>query len=449
MATGTLGDIIHKLNPGQFTTLVKVLPNGALQARKLSTGAVKLYWRYTFEGKSNRVEIGSYDSTLPPKTLTVKNGRWSIAAAAAEASRLAQAHGDAKTVGGHAALMQAKANAEIKAINEATDAITQAQAEADKRSKFTLAKLAEAYWEHLKRLGRMSHRDAKSILTNHAIEAWPKLAMKPASEVTDEQIADMLRQLNVAGKQRTANKLRAYLCAAYEVARTAKSDPMIPVEFKGFAIRHNPAKETKANTSANKTDKNPLSADEMRTYWTLIKDLPGTKGAALRLHVLTGGQRIEQLVRLKCTDVTPETLTIFDGKGRPGQSLRVITLPITPEISATLSTLSLEGMFALSSDDGKTHTANTTLAEWARQTAVSSITDFQPKRVRSGVETLLASLGISKEIRGRLQSHGISGIQDRHYDAHDYMADKLKALEVLYREISSTKTISVMDLTAT
>jgi hypothetical protein len=34
----------------------------------------------------------------------------------------------------------------------------------------------------------------------------------------------------------------------------------------------------------------------LRTYWQAIKPMPGFIGSVLRLHLLTGGKRIEQLV---------------------------------------------------------------------------------------------------------------------------------------------------------
>jgi hypothetical protein len=74
------------------------------------------------------------------------------------------------------------------------------------------------------------------------------------------------------------------------------------------------------------------------------------------------------------------------------------------------------------------------------------IPDFQAKRVRSGVETLLAGARISSEIRGRLQSHGISGVQTRHYDGHDYLAEKRHALVTLHKLITTTKTDKVVAL---
>lgn len=39
--------------------------------------------------------------------------------------------------------------------------------------------------------------------------------------------------------------------------------------------------------------------------------------------------------------------------------------------------------------------------------------------------------GISRDIRGQLQSHGLTGLQARHYDGHEYVAEKRHALEVL------------------
>lgn len=71
------------------------------------------------------------------------------------------------------------------------------------------------------------------------------------------------------------------------------------------------------------------------------------------------------------------------------------------------------------------------------QVVGDAIEGFQLKRVRSGVETLLAANRISREIRGHVQSHGLTGIQVRHYDGHDYMLEKRQALELLAREIAS------------
>jgi len=51
-----------------------------------------------------------------------------------------------------------------------------------------------------------------------------------------------------------------------------------------------------------------------------IRDTPGFKAAALRLHLLTGSQRIAQFVRLRTEGISKGEIVLFDGKGRPGRA---------------------------------------------------------------------------------------------------------------------------------
>jgi hypothetical protein len=63
------------------------------------------------------------------------------------------------------------------------------------------------------------------------------------------------------------------------------------------------------------------------------------------------------------------------------------------------------------------------------------------------VETALASLRVSQEIRGRLLSHGVTGVQAASYDGHDYKPEKLEALEALHRFLTET-TANVVHISA-
>ncbi len=89
-------------------------------------------------------------------------------------------------------------------------------------------------------------------------------------------------------------------------------------------------------------------------------------------------------------------------------------------------------------DGGITAIRGETLGGWAKEAVNGIVQGFQLKRVRSGVETLLASKRISKDVRAQLQSHGISGVQDRNYDAYHYLPEKLEALTVLYETLNVT-----------
>lgn len=240
-----------------------------------------------------------------------------------------------------------------------------------------------------------------------------------------------MRALLEVGKGRTANKLRSYVRAAYQMAKSARINPAMPVRFKSYGITHNPAADTVPDTKQNRADKFPLMPDEMIQYWRIVQDVPGMRGALLRLHLLTGGQRIAQLVALRTENIGKGVITLYDGKGRPGSEPREHVIPLIPDAKKALEDAASGGVYALSTDGGATHIAPTTLSKWAGEVVGDQIPDFALKRVRSGVETLLASCGVSMEIRGRLQSHGIAGVQARHYDGHDYLPEKRMALLTL------------------
>jgi len=86
------------------------------------------------------------------------------------------------------------------------------------------------------------------------------------------------------------------------------------------------------------------------------------------------------------------------------------------------------------------------VADWAKDTAAGKewvptdkpVGQFQAKRIRSGVETALASLRVSQENRGHLMRHGVTGMQAASYDGHAYAPQKLEALDKLQRFLTET-----------
>lgn len=458
MDTKTPGQIINKLVAGKFAKLAKIAQSGSLEARKLVVGTM-LYWRVTINGKTERVQIGFYDSIAAPKSLKPTIKGFSIQAAIRAAEVLAQAHHANIANGGHRGLVEAAAKEVRREAEAKAEEVSKAETVKLEASKFTLRNLLTDYCNHLEALDRKSHKDARSIFKLHIAEAFPQIASLPANQVTGEQVADMMRHLLELQKGRTANKLRSYLRAAYQVAIGARSKASTPIHFKSYRVINNPGADTVPDEAQNKPDKNPLNIAEIRSYWQTIKVMDDFKGAVLRLHLLTGGQRIEQLVNLKTCDITSNTITLYDSKGRPGKAPRPHTVPLTVLAAEALKKCNPQGVYALSTDldgtskdgtatlKGTTHLAATTLSKWAVDAAVN-IPSFATKRIRSGVETILASARISTEIRGRLQSHGITGVQARHYDGHDYIPEKQHALETLLDLLEVSTSSNVVTLRA-
>ncbi|MGV1044738.1 tyrosine-type recombinase/integrase [Limnohabitans sp.] len=331
---------------------------------------------------------------------------------------------------------------------EAKEKAAKAQAEAEKEraAKFTFGALMADYANELERQGKTSHAKVRGIFKRHLTEGSPVLANTAAALVTAEQVADLLRGLSEAGKERTAGKVRSYCRAAFEMARTSKLSLLVPVHFKSYGVQHNPAAETVAIKLV--PDKNPLMPVHLRQYWQAIEPLQGVRGAVLRLHLLTGGQRIEQLRQLVRTNVGEGAITLLDAKGRTGRGARPHAIPLLPAARESLNTLLAlnPGEFPLSVDGGASPVSAKAIADWAKDAAAGvdwlpadkPVGQFQAKRIRSGVETALASQRVSQEIRGHLLSHGVTGVQAASYDGHDYASQKLEALEVLHRFLTET-----------
>jgi integrase len=417
----TPGEVLKTLKAGRFITLAQRLPHGgSLQGRRLAD-AIQLYWRYSHEGKTHRQTVGLYDSSAPPRRLTPTVRGYSIQAAIEACKALAATHAARATTGG---LREAKAD-------EMREHLARKAAETERGAR-TLEVLLQTYVAFLAAQGRQSAREVQNLFRLNVVKAWPKISAKPAADVTPEDVLDILRKLMEAGKGRSANKLRSYLRAAYQCAIDVRTTASVPVAFKAFQVTSNPAALTKRSAQFDRADKRPLPLVDLRRYWRLIEDMPGLPGAALRVHLMSGGQRIEQILRLRRQDITEDSLTIFDTKGRPGGAPRSHLLPLTDVLRQALEHAEAAGTYVFSASGGKTPLVSTTLAKWARQAVGDVVPGFLLKRVRSGVETTLAAAGVSKEVRGHLQSHGLTGVQARHYDGHDYVPQKLEALNLLH-----------------
>jgi len=65
-----------------------------------------------------------------------------------------------------------------------------------------------------------------------------------------------------------------------------------------------------------------------------------------------------------------------------------------------------------------------------RYTSHFKVEHFTPRDIRRTCKTLMASNDMAdKEVRDRLQNHAISDVSNRHYNIHDYRAQKLALLK--------------------
>lgn len=180
-----------------------------------------------------------------------------------------------------------------------------------------------------------------------------------------------------------------------------------------------------------------LSANELAAYWRHLDQVSNaTVRTFLRVALLLGGQRIAQLARLRDTDINLESriITLQDSKGRDGKP-RDHLLPLTERVQQILADApqvgSAEGWIFTTAGRAslRPETVSTAVAEysaWLEKNA--SIKPFSARDLRRTCETRLAELGVSKQVRAQLLSHGISGVQAKHYDCYEYLPEKREAL---------------------
>jgi integrase len=261
----------------------------------------------------------------------------------------------------------------------------------------------------------------------------------------------MVRTVREAGKERTAGILRSYLRAAYAMAIRAPLDSAIISDMAGFGIEMNPVDAIPAIPV--RAGHRTLSAAELQTYLAaLTDDLPDL---ALKLAVLAGGQRMSQLLRARVADYSADTQTLrlWDSKGKRREP-REHLVPLAPAGVALVAQLikrvqrKSEGF---NSPDSSRQTnpslwlskGRTTMAEGTPGKRLAEIATAMPvepfnlRDIRRTVETMLAGMGVSRETRAQLLSHGLGGVQAVHYDRHSYMDEKRAALRAWEAHLKS------------
>lgn len=417
---------------GADVWLTDPAPRGAgrLAIRCRPNGARLIVYRYTrADGTRDALALGSYDPT-GTRGLDLTEARQQ----AGEWTRLHRS--------GVTELRDHFAAAEAANKARTVAELQTAEAERRKAERGSLQALMDAYVGTLD--GRQSHDDVESIFRVHVTEPFPALAKQQAATIRAEAFRDVLARLIEAGKGRTAGKLRAYLRAAFGVAMRAGLDPTVPASFSVFGVEVNQLERLPSLAQFSKALDRALTLPELVAFWKRLQAMPETAARdAVVAALLLGGQRPTQLVRAIAADVdeTAGTIVLRDIKGRNrAANPRRHVLPIVAELAPLIARrrqLCAEPTSPLFSAHGtvalREETASALVAELCTAMAEADELErgpFSLRDLRRTAETHMAALGVSSDVRAQIQSHGLGGIQQRHYDRHDYLAEKRAALEV-------------------
>lgn len=390
-----------------------------------------VYWDGKTPGLGLRVTPGGaksyiFEARLHGKTLRLTIGdirTWAIGKAQAEVTRLKTLTDqgiDPRQVEADKRQLEADKRSAADAERVAADAAKHC----------TLTALLDAYVRYLEAKGKSRSAAATKSAFKCHVSSNPAIASSLASAVTSRQIAELIRSVQEAGKNRAAGILRSYISAAYNAAKKAPLDGRLPAELIPFGIEHNPAEAVPAIpvNAGSRT----LSAKELKSYMAMLGDsLPDM---ALKIALFAGGQRMAQLLRAKIGDFDADnrTLRLFDPKGKR-KTPREHLLPLAP-MAAGLVTNLVKRTKTTKSSWLFAATSKTVMAEETpgkRAAAICAelkVEQFNLRDIRRTCETMMAGMGIGKDLRSHLLSHGLSGVQSTHYDRHEYFEEKRAAL---------------------
>jgi len=309
------------------------------------------------------------------------------------------------------------------------------QAESAK-SRYTFGRLLRLYVESLAARDAASTKGTRSALELHIHKRRPELAAKAAQDVTTDDIIDIIAALNQEGKHRTAGLVRSHVSAAFNLGR--KSNVTAPQSMREFNLKGNPVQDTPSAPVA--TRERVLAISELRAFLKRVEASEGAIADLVQACILLGGQRPQQIARARLADydADAQTLTVWDRKGRRAQPRKHV-LPLCSDALAlieqrTIVATALDSELLFSSR-GPLPVQLPRVSKWIADTVAGMLKDrelkepFQLRDVRRTAETQLASLGVVRDLRAQLLSHGLSGLQSQRYDRYDYMKEKRRVLQ--------------------
>jgi integrase len=300
------------------------------------------------------------------------------------------------------------------------------------RALGTLGDLIDLYVADLETDGKRTAKEVRRIKDKDIL---PALLARPAHLITKDDILDILTPIAQRGALVHSDNVRAYLRAAFELGANAESMTRWRGKAPKFNLQHNPVTTVKKSMSRKPRGQRTLSRVEVRQLWHT--DLL-TKPMLLALKfLLATGQRVEEVLHATWAEFdTGEMVWIIPGERRKtrGTSSEPHIVPLTALHLQLLSEIKGEtahATFVFPAQGGAAPRRYDALTSAVRRfVAGSGMESFSPRDMRRTFKTIAGSMGISLELRNRLQGHAMTDVGSIHYDRYEYLPEKRAAMGV-------------------
>lgn len=391
--------------------------DGTLAFKKLPNGNIDGYFIYYVDGKEKLKKIGRYGSSRSMMSLK------QIRDAYIELSKKYYSGIDVKVQ-----------ELEMEAAQE-RDRREQAITEYKEKMQGSFQQLIDLYVEHAKE--NLSVNYYQTIKCSFALNLKDFNTKIKANEVTSSDIRKILKPIKERNALVMANRMRAYLSAAFEwIIELESDDDEEDDSYRSttfdvqFFIKINPVIGVKKPLKKELPSDRFLNEAEVHEFWQALSN---SKMSIHRKNILklmlVLGSRIEALAALRWSEVDLNSRLIEIPPLHSKNKLYwVIPMnDIACEIIANNPRLHDELVF-ISEYNDKTFKADGINQATKRLCKQANIAPFNPRDLRTTFKTLTGKAGLPKDIRDRLQNHAMTDVSSLHYDRYDYLPQKREAM---------------------
>lgn len=286
--------------------------------------------------------------------------------------------------------------------------------------------LFDAYVEALETKGKKSAGDVKKCLDKVAAQLGPQ---RLAREIEPDEIVEVIRPIYQRDKRAMADHVRSYIRSAYSWGLKSEHDYR-NASPRRFQLTYNPAAGIPTEPKVQGT--RWLREEEfVRLYrWLEFPDTPVHKPylQAIQLLMLTG-QRVQEIASLRIGqwDAKDQLLDWNKTKNETQHALPVPSL--AAELIGSIKPNQYGWFFPSMLNPQEPVTHNTLYSFLWRQRGRGVIPHVTNRDLRRTWKPLTGKVGISKEIRDRIQNHALQDVSAKNYDRWNYMPEKRAAMK--------------------
>jgi integrase len=386
--------------------------NGALWVLVRPTGKKVFYFAYKLNGKRSMMALGPYSKANSGKGITLQQARTK---------------------------KDVLATLLIQGLDPKTElARLDFESEQEKRKQNqqgTVKQLFEGYAANMKANGKKSYAEVARVLTNDAIPLLGKDT--PANQVTSHDIKLVLHNMIKRGALIGSNRLRSYLSASFTYGLEHDNDPTTMDALITYQLESNPVRDVPKAVKNEKPCDRELSQDEIHQLWHRFN----TTGVyslveqVFRLILASGGQRVSEVSQAKWSEfnLSEYLWEIPASRTKNGKAhlipLNSLSMSVLADIQDHRDSSPFLFPHRLDSNKSIVLASMSKAANRFTTDKENKFEPFTPRDLRRTCKTRMGELGLSKEIRDRINNHALGDVSSKHYDRYDYLPEKKNALD--------------------